>query len=303
MADISRILTEAWIKVNEGIGNAANSIADATKGKVNEINLNTRRNEILNMLAPKIVELYKSGVELPDEIASILKELTEVEEKIEALKPAQPAQAPVMDIPEEEGADVQEDPEVQPKTTDEDVPVIHVDAEEVPVPVAEAPESETKEEVDYAVDGSADCKGNEAAQTVPDPETSSADPGQDAPASEKTAESDLEKAADEAADSVDDVLEQCADQMENAARNAAETTDKVFDKAVEAAGKVAEGIGKAADKALDYAQKALDDPDKAANAAAEQVGKVVDGLGKVAEKAANAFSNFIDNLSRKDDDK
>ena len=39
MADISKILTEAWLKVNEGIGSAANTIADATKGKVNEINL------------------------------------------------------------------------------------------------------------------------------------------------------------------------------------------------------------------------------------------------------------------------
>ena len=37
MADISKILTEAWLKVNEGIGSAANSIADATKEKVNEI--------------------------------------------------------------------------------------------------------------------------------------------------------------------------------------------------------------------------------------------------------------------------
>ena len=94
MADISKILTEAWLKVNEGIGSAANTIADATKGKVNEINLNSRRSDILNQLAPKIVELYKSGVQLPEELMSILKELTDIEDRLAALKPAPRAKAP-----------------------------------------------------------------------------------------------------------------------------------------------------------------------------------------------------------------
>ena len=69
------------------------------------------------------------------------------------------------------------------------------------------------------------------------------------------------------------------------------------------AGKVAETIGKAADKALDQAQKVIDKTDKSANSASDQVGKVVDGIGKAAEKAANAFTSFLENLTRNDSDK
>ena len=83
MADISKILTEAWLKVNEGIGSAANSIADATKEKVNEINLNSRRSEVLNQLVPKIVEIYRSGATLPEELTTILKELTDIEDQLD----------------------------------------------------------------------------------------------------------------------------------------------------------------------------------------------------------------------------
>lgn len=66
---------------------------------------------------------------------------------------------------------------------------------------------------------------------------------------------------------------------------------------------MAETIGKAADKALDQAQKVIDKTDKSANSASDQVGKVVDGIGKAAEKAANAFTSFLENLTRNDSDK
>ena len=105
---------------------------------------------------------------------------------------------------------------------------------------------------------------------------------------------------------VDDVIEglgKAADKVADAAKYAAENPEKVIDKAADVAGKVAETIGKAADKALDQAQKVIDKTDKSANSASDQVGKVVDGIGKAAEKAANAFTSFLENLTRNDSDK
>ena len=42
MSDITKLVNDAWLKINEGIGNAASSIAAATKSKANEINLQQR---------------------------------------------------------------------------------------------------------------------------------------------------------------------------------------------------------------------------------------------------------------------
>lgn len=315
MADISKILTEAWLKVNEGIGSAANTIADATKGKVNEINLNSRRSEILNQLAPKIVELYKSGVQLPEELMSILKELTDIEDRLAALKPAPTPKAPVMNVPDEE--DDAEIPDVTAEETiqtdsDEDVPVIHVDIDETPEPVVVAAEEVPSEEVDYDAENvKQPCEVQEteaSAMEVDEVQEEAASESHEQADELNNEEQDTEEAADDEDTGyhVDDVIEgigKAADKVADTVKNAVENPEKVIDKAADMAGKVAEGIGKVTDKALEHAQKAIDDPEKAANSAAEQVGKVVDGIGKAAEKAANAFTSFIENLTRNDDEK
>lgn len=314
MADISKILTEAWLKVNEGIGSAANSIADATKEKVNEINLNSRRSEVLNQLVPKIVEIYRSGATLPEELTTILKELTDIEDQLAALKPAPATKAPVMEVPEEKNEEAPAAPQddMEQADSDEDVPVIQVDTEDAPEPVEEAPEE--PEEVDYdAGHETASCENCQEESLETDDET---DHGFEEAAStiEKMAnegETEQSEEKDEAKEAqmkfdVDDVIEglgKAADKVADAAKYAAENPEKVIDKAADVAGKVAETIGKAADKALDQAQKVIDKTDKSANSASDQVGKVVDGIGKAAEKAANAFTSFLENLTRNDSDK
>lgn len=305
MADISKILTEAWVKVNEGIGSAANSIADATRGKVNEINLNTRRNEILNMLAPKIVEIYKSGVELPEELTAILKELTEVEDKLAALKPAVSTKTPVMEIPEEEDeTEETQNAEVLSDETDEDVPVIDVKLEEKPVDVGEVEEKEEgTDDVEYTfTDSDESCEGegkpdDEVEHTAPDKNDG------DLESKEKKGpvledEQNAQKKEDGSQNVVNEMMrgmEQAADKVADAARYAVQNPEKVFNKAADAAGKVADEIGKAADKAVDYAQKVLENPEKAANTAADQVGKVVDGIGKAADKAVDYAQKALEN--------
>ena len=132
MADISKILTEAWLKVNEGIGSAANSIADATKEKVNEINLNSRRSEVLNQLVPKIVEIYRSGATLPEELTTILKELTDIEDQLAALKPAPAAKAPVMEVPEEKNEEAPAAPQDDMEQADSDEDGATCAAEKLP---------------------------------------------------------------------------------------------------------------------------------------------------------------------------
>lgn len=313
MADISKILTDAWIKVNQGIGSAANSIADATKEKVTEINLNSRKQEIMNALSPKLIELYKQGVTLPEEIAAMLSELTAVEEKIVSLKPAPAAPAILV---EEEAGEAEET--VETEVTDADAPVIEVDvAETEVVEVTEDITESSAEEDDVAYE--AEATDNESASNAENEtseelhEACAEAQGDEAEATRKCndpMEADAEKTEEQNDESTFSTVNHVLDELEkvgtkaaDAVKYATENPEKAFDSAAETAGKVVDGLGKAADKAADYAKKVLEDPEKAADAAADHVGKVVDGLGKAAEKAASALSSFIDGLTHKDDAK
>jgi hypothetical protein len=110
MSDITKLVNDAWLKINEGIGNAASSIAAATKSKANEINLQSKREELLKSLAPRVLKAWKDGQKFPEDIEKLLVELTQLDEQLETLKPEEssPKQEPIPTITPENIADADE---------------------------------------------------------------------------------------------------------------------------------------------------------------------------------------------------
>lgn len=86
MADIFDSLKKTWIKSMEALSSAASDLANNTKQKVNEINLDNRRREILSDFGLITYELWQKGLELPKELNDLLVELSQVDEELNLLR-------------------------------------------------------------------------------------------------------------------------------------------------------------------------------------------------------------------------
>ena len=80
-----------FLKGIEAIGKGASTLAEGAQNKINEINLETRRREILNEIPKCVRELYEQGIELPEKLTGLLGELSELDAKLAQMRP-QPAQ-------------------------------------------------------------------------------------------------------------------------------------------------------------------------------------------------------------------
>lgn len=86
MAEIGKNLKNFWMKGMEAIGNTASNIASNTKFKVDEMSLLNRRREILADFGSKAYALWQKGVEFPEELQEQLRELGELDEKLNDLR-------------------------------------------------------------------------------------------------------------------------------------------------------------------------------------------------------------------------
>ena len=86
MADIGKTLKGVLIKGMEAIGSAANNIASNTKYKMDEMNIITRRREILGDFGAKAYELWQKGIRFPEELESQLQELSELDVRLNELR-------------------------------------------------------------------------------------------------------------------------------------------------------------------------------------------------------------------------
>ena len=119
MADIFDSLKKTWLKGMEVVSNTASNIATNTKQKVNEMTLENRRREILGDFGLMAYDLWQKGEVFPEPMDALLKELSTLDEELNALKAQrytnvevepkadeEPAddgkEVPVMEIPEEE---------------------------------------------------------------------------------------------------------------------------------------------------------------------------------------------------------
>jgi len=86
MTDIFDSLKKTWIKGMEAVSSAASNLANNTKQKVNEINLDNRRREILSDFGLIAYELWQKGMELPKELNDLMVELSQVDEALNLLR-------------------------------------------------------------------------------------------------------------------------------------------------------------------------------------------------------------------------
>ena len=88
MANFTEKVKSVWFKCVESVGQGAANLADNAKQKLSEINMESRRKEIVSQLPAKLMQLWKDGVELPEELASLLSEQSSLEEALAAAKEA-----------------------------------------------------------------------------------------------------------------------------------------------------------------------------------------------------------------------
>ncbi len=115
MADFSSVVKGAVAKSIEAIGNAANTLANTTKNKVDEMNLNEKRREKLAEFTTCAYEGWKKGLPLPKELDVLLSEVAEIDQQLEQLrgdragvKAEEPA-APTIQVEPERPAEVSDD--------------------------------------------------------------------------------------------------------------------------------------------------------------------------------------------------
>ena len=86
MAEIKKSLKGIWLKSMEAISNTASSIASNTKYKVDEMNIVNRRREILSDFGAQAYELWQKGEHFPESLEALLRELSELDEALNAIR-------------------------------------------------------------------------------------------------------------------------------------------------------------------------------------------------------------------------
>jgi hypothetical protein len=86
MSNVMKSLKKTWLKGMEVIGNAASNIADNAKYKVTEMNLETRRREILADFGSIAYEMWQRGESFPPVLEAQLKQLNALDEQLTAIR-------------------------------------------------------------------------------------------------------------------------------------------------------------------------------------------------------------------------
>jgi hypothetical protein len=156
MANLTDKIKSTWYKCIETLGQSAANMADNAKQKLNEINMEARRKEVVSDLPNRLLQMWKDGVELPEELSDVLAELNGLEEELAAfraarlakkMKPAitdgsdaEPLAAETVEDATEEAQD-ETDPEATSAEATEEAVTIVFDEEEAS-PEAEVPAQE-----------------------------------------------------------------------------------------------------------------------------------------------------------------
>lgn len=116
MAILGNNVKTAFLKGLEALGKTASTLTDAAQQKLSEMNLDTRRREVLAEIPKCVMQLWKDGVEMPEPLTALLTELTDLEEKLAALRPK-----PEVKAEETAPAEEAEEEEVPAEATEEDI--------------------------------------------------------------------------------------------------------------------------------------------------------------------------------------
>ncbi|MBQ8150096.1 MAG: hypothetical protein IJ041_06225 [Clostridia bacterium] len=88
MPTITDKIKTTWFKCMESLGQGAANLADNAKQKLAEINMEARRKEVVADLPTKLMQMWKDGAELPEELNELLGELNTIDEELAAARAA-----------------------------------------------------------------------------------------------------------------------------------------------------------------------------------------------------------------------
>ncbi len=86
MADMKMTLKNLWTQGVKVVNKAASGLASATRYKMDEMGGVSRRRELIAELGEKVYVLSQTGVELPEEVAPMIKEITDLEANLAELR-------------------------------------------------------------------------------------------------------------------------------------------------------------------------------------------------------------------------
>ena len=115
MAGIGNQMKLALLKGMEAIGKSASGMANNAQQKLAEINLETRRREILSEFPMRAFDLWQKGTELPAPLGGMLAELSDLDERLSVLRAQRYAKVESKEQPENadtssaESADAEQD--------------------------------------------------------------------------------------------------------------------------------------------------------------------------------------------------
>ncbi len=141
MAEVGKALREAWIKSMESISAAANGLASNTRYKVEEMNLQSRRRELLSGFGQTAYALWKQGEVFPEEAEKILREIGEVDQALENMEAERQERAKAAEATSEQPA---EEPAASVPADNESADAEAVEAEPVEVEYAASDDESNK---------------------------------------------------------------------------------------------------------------------------------------------------------------
>lgn len=86
MAPVGSNVKMAFFKGLEALGKGASNMASNAQQKLSEINLETRRRELLSEIPVRALDLWQKGAEMPPALGEMLKELSELDEQLTVLR-------------------------------------------------------------------------------------------------------------------------------------------------------------------------------------------------------------------------
>lgn len=92
--DIQDRIKSLWIKGMKVIGNAAASIANNTRYKVDEATIQNRRREVFGDLAHKAYALWLKGESFPEPMTRMLEEIKKLDEQLNDMRAEKYASSP-----------------------------------------------------------------------------------------------------------------------------------------------------------------------------------------------------------------
>ena len=111
---------ELWIKSMKTVGNAAASIANNTKYKVDEMTLQNRRRELAGDLSSTLYALWMKGEKFPAELTKMLEELQELDDRLNDMRAEKYAQGNTPKADAEDGEEKEEQAEDEENSEEED---------------------------------------------------------------------------------------------------------------------------------------------------------------------------------------